>query len=350
MAAVSSTSMSDKFESARKSYAGKAIGILFFIYIIVMIAYFVSQGYRVGTTISTLSKYEKFLLINDNYLMENKRQNLKLKNFYVASAYRPYMASNQKYDYASIDILEKTIESGARCIFLDIFNDSLSQDAIPIVSTGVEKGNWTYTLNTVYFDDVCKLISERAFTSGYVNNYNDPFFICLNLKTNNNHNTLNKVQESIFKYLKPKLLPSKYAGQSKNIGEALMSELMGKVVLLSSSGYKNTNLEEIINYSWDKDDFNIMSYKTMDANVPKDEVIKNNPDDVRVFNKTGLTIVLPEENSFLTSNYDPDIFFDTGCQFICLNYQKNDQFMSKYITKFRYSSFLEKPDNLKSGD
>ena len=93
-----------------------------------------------------------------------------------------------------------------------------------------------------------------------------------------------------------------------------------------------------------------MSYKTLDENTPKDMVIKNNPDDVRVFNRTGCTITIPEENTFFTNNYDPDIFFDTGCQFICMNYQKSDEFMSKYITKFRYSSFIEKPDHLKSGE
>tara|TARA_Y100000590_G_scaffold14063_2_gene16896 strand:+ start:16844 stop:17887 length:1044 start_codon:yes stop_codon:yes gene_type:complete len=347
---MSEQTMSQKFDSARKSYAGKAIGILFFIYIIIMIAYFVSQGYRVGSTISTISKYEKFLLINDSYLSENKRQDMKLKNFYVTSAYRPYMASNQKYDYASEKILEKNIESGCRFILLDIFNETLSEDTEPVVSTGIEKGNWKYTLNTVYFNKICQIISERAFTSGYVNNYNDPFFIALNLKTNNNHNTLNRVQEAIFKYLKPKLLPSKFANQSTFIGDALISELMGKVIILSSGGYEHTNLEEIINYSWDKDDCTLMSYKTMDVEAPKDTIIKNNPDDVRNFNKTGISIVIPDENSFFTNNYDPDIFFDTGCQFICMNYQKSDDFMSKYITKFRYSSFLEKPDHLKSGE
>ena len=32
-----------------------------------------------------------------------------------------------------------------------------------------------------------------------------------------------------------------------------------------------------------------------------------------------------------------------GCQFICMNYQLPDDFMDDYITRFRESSFIERP-------
>ena len=37
--------------------------------------------------------------------------------------------------------------------------------------------------------------------------------------------------------------------------------------------------------------------------------------------RENLALVVPEENSFFTRNYNPQNFFDTGCQLIAMNYQ-----------------------------
>ena len=41
-------------------------------------------------------------------------------------------------------------------------------------SNGIKEGNWKLTLNTVPFEECCKIIGTHAFKSGRVNNYNDP--------------------------------------------------------------------------------------------------------------------------------------------------------------------------------
>ena len=61
-----------------------------------------------------------------------------------------------------------------------------------------------------------------------------------------------------------------------------MRELMGKVVIMTSNGYQNSKLEEIVNFSWERDDFHKLSYKTLVDEVRDYNTIKLNMDDVRV--------------------------------------------------------------------
>ena len=71
-------------------------------------------------------------------------------------------------------------------------------------------------------------------------------------------------------------------------------------------------------------------------------------DDVRVQMRENLALIVPDDNVLFTNNYNPNNFFDTGCQMIAMNYQKVDKYMEEYFTKFKNSSFVEKPESLKS--
>ena len=321
---------------------GKIITFLVILYVVLMIAYLLSENYRVNSVLVQLDKYRNAIFIDNMYLLKNKRQDKPLKDFLIASSFRPYIAINQMFEYTSTKIIRRNVQNGVRAMYFDIFNDSLSEDAFPVVSTGYEKGNWKLTLNTLRFEEVIKELSKTIFTSGYVTNYNDPFFLLLNLKTNKNFNSINRVQETIFKYFKNRLLPSKYAYQSSKLADAPMRDLMGKLILITSDGYENTNLEELVNGSWNTDNLKKISYKALDSGTPDYEAIKMNIDDVRSYNKDSITLSVPEEDAFFTRNYSPEPFFTSGCQFIFMNYQSNDNFMEPYITKFNRSSFVEK--------
>ena len=321
---------------------GKIITFLVVLYVLLMIGYLLSENYRVSSTLVQLDKYRNALFLDSMYLMKKKRPDKKLKDFYIASSFRPYLAINQMFEYCSLKILVRNVQNGVRAMYFDVFNDKLSEDAFPVVSSGYEKGNWKLTLNTLTFESVIRELSKTIFTSGYTNNYNDPFFIFLNLKTNRNFNSVNRIQETIYKYFKDRLLPSKYAHQSTKLADAPMRDLMGKVIIITSDGYENTNLEELVNASWNTDGMKKISYRALDAATPKSDAIKMNIDDVRTFSSSGISIVVPPEESFFTSNYYPEPFFTAGCQFIFKNYQSNDKFMEPYITKFNSSSFVDK--------
>ena len=327
---------------------GNVILALFFIYLLVNLVYITSETYRVGSTIVELNKYMLNNAIDYRYLYQEGRQEKLFKNFYVATAFRPYLAKNQLLDYASDRILLQTIKCGPRALFVDIFNDTLSDDAFPVVSSGFEKGNWRLTLSTLSFDKFCQTLAKSIFTSGYVNNYDDPFILVLNLKTNHNFKCHNRIQETLFKYFKARLLPSKFSYGKGDLLNTPMKELMGKIIIMTSGGYENSKLEELVNFSLERDDFHKISFKTLVDEVSSSDNVKLNMDDVRTQMRDNLALIVPEENGFFTRNYNPQNFFDTGCQMIAMNYQKVDKYMEQYYTRFQQSSFVEKPKGLQS--
>ena len=337
----------DKIKNYTKEISvGNIIIGLILIYLLVNIAYITSETYRVGSTIIELNKYSFTSIIDYRYLYQEGRQNKPLKNFHIATSFRPYLAKNQLFDYASERIVKQTIKCGPRCMVVDIFNDTLSDDAFPIVSSGFEKGNWKLTLSSLSFDKFCNALSQTIFTSGYVNNYEDPFILILNLKTNGNYKCHGRIQETLYKYFKSRLLPSKFSYGKADLPNTPIKELMGKIIIMTSVSVKNEKLNEITNFTLDREEFHKISFKSLVDEVSVSDNIKLNMDDVRVQMREHLALVVPEENSFFTRNYNPQNFLDTGCQFIAMNYQKVDKYMEQYITHFKNSSFVEKKPGL----
>ena len=60
---------------------------------------------------------------------------------------------------------------GVRSVYIDVFNSTLNEDAYPIVTTGIKKGEWKLGLNSLNFEDVCVTIASIVFSNGYVNNF-----------------------------------------------------------------------------------------------------------------------------------------------------------------------------------
>ena len=133
---------------------------------------------------------------------------------------------------------------------LEIFNKDLKAETDPIITSGYRKPNIKFSLNSLDCDDVFKLIKKVAFSQQYVDNYNDPLFIFLDLKTQDNIRTLDKLHDIIIKYLGSNLLDKEY--NHVNLAELSLCKLKGKLIILSSDGYQNSKLDKIINSSTDK--------------------------------------------------------------------------------------------------
>ena len=322
-----------------KKYS-KIIFYLSFFFIIAFVTILMSENYRINKCLKNMDIYKQYLVI-DSKLNSDKLKKKRLCDFYISSSFRSCVGLNQRFDYLSVDVLSSVIESGARFLWFDIFNNNMSNNAQPVVSNGYDKGNWRYTLNSLHFEDVIKRVASTAFNAGYINNYNDPLILALNLNVQNNLITLNRIKKILIKHLKNRLLPSRFGFMSKNIAETKIEQLLGRVVIFTSGGYEDSELIELINYTWEKPEIRLLSYKNFSDDT---SLIQLDEAEVKDFNKNNLSIVLPEEESILTNNYDPRKAFDTGCQFICMNYQYPDQFMDEYITKFRNSSFIERPN------
>ena len=331
-------------EISEKIQGGHILLILLVITIFVYFIYSISYTHRTGLALDNLNKWAPELQINPRYIFDKNLTNKALSKFKIASSYRPYVTNNQMMDYCSLETLQKTISCGARALYIDIFNSSLYENAEPVVSVGYEKGNWKLTLNTLHFDDVCNTISQTAFSSGYVDNYFDPLFLVLDLKCNNNFHTINKIQKSIVKYFKARLLPSQYsnANPNVNLGDVPIGELMNKVVIICSDGFQNTKLEELVNASWINDNTNIISFDSLGGNIgiENPETLLLDKEELKDYNDNYLTLVHPPNASFFTYSYPSQRFFDAHCHFVFMNYTKVDLNSIETIKVFQNSSLM----------
>ena len=316
--------------------------------VIILFFYYNSKGYKENKALTNMANY-KLYVITGSELNKQDNRDKKLCDFYVSCAYKPYMVDNQLFGYCSLEIMKAVLFSGVRCIYVDIFNSSMTSDADPVVNNGYMEGEWKFAFNSLDFKEMCILIKKIVFSSGYVNNYNDPFILCLNLKTNGNYKCLNKVKKILFEAFGSRLLDNSYTYSSKYVMTEPIKDLMGKMIIFSSGGYDNSDLEELINYSWDNSGLKKITYESLDLENENTSVVKLDNAELKNFNMNGITLVTPNENTIFTYNYNPSYAWDSGSQFVFLNFHKIDQNMNTYIERFQTLSFIRKSDNMISG-
>jgi hypothetical protein len=324
-----------------------AILISFFLF---MIIYFTSKTFRVGRTISTLQIYQKFQELQS--FPYNRFGDAKLCQVKVASAYNAASNIYQMLDYTSTDLILIRLQSGARYLEFNVFNDQYGEKAEPVVSMGYKKGEWKMTLNEVTMNDVFGVIANNAFKlkqeDAGVPNPEDPIFIGLNLNTNNNIACLNRLAGYLHRHFKNRLLPNEFSFQSsEDLPEVKLHQLMEKVVIFASDGFQGSHLEELVNYSWDNiEESNNHMLKRM--HYTDFDSYDFSSRDLIEFNKKGLTIVVPnKEGDYSSNNFNPIKPFELGCQFVAMNYQTIDTLMDTYITEFKNASLVLKPKDLR---
>ena len=313
------------------------------IFAILVLLFFFSKTARVGRAIATIEMYQKYQTVNSAEFMKYKK--MELKNLQVASSYNCTLVYNQMLDYTSEEILLAVLQSGARYLEFNIFNSKFGPDAIPVVSNGYKTGEYQLTLNNITFESCCKVISDHAFEQRIndrgVPNHNDPLFIGLNLNTNNNIYCLDVMANIIMDYFKDRLLDHQYSFQQSNIADIKLKDLKKKVIIFSSAGFEGSNMEELINASWDDKMMQRLHFSDLEhPDFNRNRLIS--------FNKKGITIVVPHrEGDFYTENYDSNTAFKAGCQFVCMNYQYVDGNIDKYITQFKERCVMPKPKKLR---
>jgi len=104
------------------------------------------------------------------------------------------------------------------------------------------------TANVLDCQKVFDLLAVQAFSQKLLLNYRDPLFIFLDIKTDN-VKVLNKLAEIIESVFRINLLDKRYNYQRMNISEAKVCDLLDKVVIMSSKGYVNSDLERLVNIS-----------------------------------------------------------------------------------------------------
>ena len=258
----------------------KYIGIVILIIIIIFIGYYLSYNVRTNKKVQeVLMNHKSNIRYQTNYCHENYRS-YSLVDFHVKSSFNPVATGYRKFDYLSLDMLYQVLRLGTRYLEFEIFSKEQNNDSIPVISIGSKLGDWKMTANVLECKEVFELIAVNAFSQKLLENYRDPLFLFLNLKTDN-ITVLNKLADIIESTFKINLLDKTYQFQRKNLAESLVCDLLDKVVIMSSSGYHNSKLEKIINISTDSPSLERLSYsdlviqKKFNVNQP-DFILKSN--------------------------------------------------------------------------
>ncbi len=293
-----------------------------------------------------------------------KYKNNRLSDFYIASSANSFLVGNQKYDNVSLDMIKNCIIMGARYIEIEVICSTLDLSAKPIVTTGIEIGQWQTSLNNIDFEEVCQTIATFAF-SPEIKTHQLPFFLYIKLRVNNNPIVLGKMGRVIKQYFPFKKDKELEFGNlfPINIDPAhiLMCSLFNQIVIWSdpvdTTNFDKFQMDSVQNYI---DIMNKYTPKRLhytevsnqgkdtseDARTPEQK--RKKLDNLTEKNKLSLSIVYPnKEDDTKSDTYDPEEAWSYGCQFVAINYQLNDDNRNIYFTKFMNDSFYLKPEPLR---
>jgi hypothetical protein len=304
--------------------------------------------------IETYDRDECLLKYKNNYLCD----------FYIASSAKSFLVGNQRYDSTSLEMIKNCIIMGARYIELEVICNSLDINAKPIVTTGVEIGQWQTSLNSLNFDEVCQTIATYAFSSE-INTHQLPFFIYIRLKINNNPNVLSKMGKILNQYFPSKKEKELDRGNrivsEINPAQTTICSLFNQVVIWSDTvivkDFDKFQLRLANQYIETINKFppNRLYYSNVldegndilnEARTPEQK--RKKLDNLSERNKESLTIVFPnKDDESVSTSYDPAEAWSYGCQFVAINYQLNDENRISYFNKFMKDSIILKPEPLR---
>lgn len=260
--------------------------------------------------------------------------NMRLCDYYAASSSYSLYPGAKVYDYVSDSILPLVIKAGPRLVELDIYDDGAGKAVVGLKN---QKLGTDYAYNTVPFEACCVSIANNAFNSVSCPVSSDPFMLSLVFHTNKT-TTINACAEILKTTCRAHMLDSTYSYQRKNLAVEPICNLQRKMIIVSGGGMKGTLMEELVNLSWSTSHLRRLTYMEAAQTYDHDELIKHN--------RNAITMVVPDIGADLT-NYNPQILFTYGCQWIMMNYGSVDSMMELYIGEFQENSLVLKPEALR---
>eukprot|EP00049_Salpingoeca_infusionum_P008537 m.141773 g.141773 ORF g.141773 m.141773 type:complete len:1199 (-) comp14042_c0_seq10:362-3958(-) len=301
-----------------------------------------------------------------------------LSHYYIASSHNTYLTGGQFQSKSTAEIYRQVLLAGCRCVEIDIWDGA---DEEPEVTHGL-------TMCTrIPFVTVIKAIAESAFI-------NSPYPVILSFENHCSPNQMRKMAEyctEVFgsNLLKtflpgdesPVQLPSpeklKYKIIIKNkkrkadgttlgeedLGQAEVVEINGEVVCEDDDELQRrrerskeivSELSNLVNYCTP---YHFKSFKDsraqgnctyMSSFVEKRgiKLMTVAPQDFIDYNKTQQSRIYPNGTRLNSANYNPQLFWNVGCQMVALNYQVMDAPMQLNMGKFEQngrSGYLLKP-------
>ena len=250
------------------------------IVILLLFGYFLSKRYRVKSRVNSNEvTLENRMTYQTDYCSPRLLPR-KMVDYHVKSSHATVLSGFQKLDYASTDMVLNVIKNNVRYLEFSVFSRDSNNEAEPVVSVGTIRGNWKLTANVVSLREIFNTIKDYAFNETVVNNYSDPIFIYLDIKTKYT-GALDQTGDLILQMFGDRILDKSYRYQRKNICETSVCDLMDKVVIMSNTGFQNTRLEEYVNISTSNGNLQRLEYsdiiirKNFNVNAP-DILYKSN--------------------------------------------------------------------------
>lgn len=318
---------------------------------------------------------------------KKKKLWLTLSDFYIASSAKSYLLMNKYYDYCSYDSIRYILDAGARFIELDIFRKGLNDfENEPIVTNGIELGEWKLCLNTLCLDKCLDIIDKYAFDTKLNPANENPLILYLNIhigakiiKDNNlkekygDYRFYNKVADMIHNSIKSKyILGPEYSQYGKGythnkplspIHLSNINIFKSKLIIMSNVMGANSNLSEYINMVCPRD----IKIKAPTINNLTNNEANGvyNVNATQNVNKNKLLYIHDGSKKNGLDNYKSGKCFNLGAQLISMYYQNNDLNFQDYLNKnwakntlygnidtleynFMKCSFILKPSKLRN--
>ena len=179
---------------------------------------------------------------------------------------------------------------GVRLLEVHVYSDE--QDH-PVVARHPQNDGYDYALDNVTFEQVCVMIANDAFPS------EDPFILSIVPHTDKTI-TMNRIAEHLKTTVRRRLVTT-----DKNITSMPIDSLKGKVLIVSGGNIQGTELEELVNLSWNESGLRRLTYQQ--ALHPRDEK------ELIRYNRNNITLVAPDAE-LRTVNVRKDRPVAMGCQ------------------------------------
>jgi len=266
-------------------------------------------------------------LVNDNnisYVLDKK-----LCEFWINSSHNSFLENYQVLGESRVSNLTNTINSGARCVELDI-HDGVT--APIVMHTGSAPG---------WLTDFLQVIKDNAFT-----NTSDPFILYLEIFGTQSETHMKRIGNLIKAYLGDRL----YEG-TMNIRtienycfNVPIRKLLGKIIIVIN--YYNMNTPD--GKGLDNRDKYLFPICHATTDEPSGGWFKElgplikgvGADDSITLKPKNQVIRVYPNNTLKSSNYNPDVFWSNNYNIVALNFGNEDDNMKKNNKKFKYCSLI----------
>lgn len=308
--------------------------IVLIIIILIFIGYIINQSMFRSNCVSQNNKELQNSLkkLNTSRIRSLEDDSFRLRDYYIMSSFNSCCGGNFVNDCVDTKPLRLLVENGVRFLDFEIY----SIDNVPVIAASdTDEYSYKSTINNVSFDRVIRTIRDLNGLSI------DPLFLHFRIHTNNIA-TINEMYRIIEEHISSRLYRSSNVQNTENFGNTPMSELRGRIVIMceKSNIILNSKLNMITNVYTGTNIYQLLRFFDVQNTPNEDQLIE--------LNRLNTTIVIPDKNEF-ARNFNSDYIFETGCQFICMNYQYVNTNLINYVKRFNENrgSFIVKPEKLR---